>query len=107
MDCKGLCLDACGPIHASEHERARLHPRLKLHRRGDGNILFDLLFNKPCPALRDKRCSVYSDRPLICRLYGATEVLRCPHGCEPERLLTRDEAAALLREADELTPRSP
>ncbi len=48
-----------------------------------------------CPYLdiETKRCTVHENRPLICRLYGVSEGLPCPHGCKPNpRYLTRDEA---------------
>lgn len=38
------------------------------------------------------KCTVYTVRPFICRLWGTTPTLRCPEGCEPERWLTREEA---------------
>lgn len=49
-----------------------------------------------CPALRDGRCSVYDDRPTICRLWGATTSMPCPHGCAPEDALTQSESFELL-----------
>jgi hypothetical protein len=52
-----------------------------------------------CPALVDGRCSVYEDRPTVCRLWGATESMPCPHGCRPDRPLSQDESHQLLRRA--------
>lgn len=48
-------------------------------------------------------CTVYSVRPLICRIWGATEKLPCPFGCEPERMLSAKEALDLFAELEELT----
>ena len=31
-------------------------------------------------------CEVYDQRPLICRLFGTTKSLPCPHGRGPEQL---------------------
>lgn len=50
-----------------------------------------------CPALVDGACAVYEDRPTICRLWGATQSMPCPHGCTPEGALTREESHELLR----------
>jgi Fe-S-cluster containining protein len=50
-----------------------------------------------CPALKDGRCSVYEQRPTICRLWGATESMRCPHGCTPANALTQTQSHELLR----------
>lgn len=45
---------------------------------------------------------VYTQRPYICRLWGTTEVLKCPQGCEPTRWLSRDEAADIHRRLSDL-----
>ncbi len=50
-----------------------------------------------CPFYADGACTIHPVRPLICRLWGAVEDMRCPHGCTPERFLTRGEAEDLLR----------
>ncbi len=44
-----------------------------------------------CPALTaDDRCSVYEDRPTVCRLWGAQQAMPCPHGCQPDGGLLDD-----------------
>ena len=30
-----------------------------------------------CPMLKDNKCSIYHKRPLICRLYGVVENMKC------------------------------
>ena len=55
-----------------------------------------------CPALVDGRCRVYEDRPTICRLWGATESMPCPHGCTPAGALSRQQSHDLLRRAAEV-----
>jgi Fe-S-cluster containining protein len=94
VNCKGLCHQACrdiGPQITAE-EKDRLAARgVDIEKHDDG-----------CPALVDKRCSVYEDRPLICRLFGATKRMRCPWGCEPvegQRRLTDAEEQEILRKA--------
>lgn len=39
-----------------------------------------------CDKLIDGKCSIYEDRPFICRVFGAvkSERMRCPHGCKPK-----------------------
>lgn len=50
-----------------------------------------------CPMLSASgKCTVYTSRPYICRLWGTTEVLACPDGCQPERWLTREEAQGIF-----------
>lgn len=51
-----------------------------------------------CPFLENGRCTIYSERPAICRLWGASEALRCPYGCKPEEgWLTAHEGYIYLR----------
>jgi hypothetical protein len=45
------------------------------------------LANLSCPHLGDNGCQVYSDRPLICRLFGTTPRLACPNGMRPEVMI--------------------
>ena len=89
LACKGLCHASCGPIGMSAAEEARIGP-------------VDV---KPgtleCEKLVLGRCSIYAQRPMICRLWGVTEEMPCPHGCIPERVLTH-EGFELLRKADAL-----
>jgi Fe-S-cluster containining protein len=41
-----------------------------------------------CPYLTSKKlCSIYPVRPLVCRLYGVYEGMRCRHGCQPEQAI--------------------
>lgn len=39
-----------------------------------------------CAFLDNRKCSIYNNRPVICRLYGTVEKLRCPYidinGCK-------------------------
>lgn len=69
--CKGLCADSCGPIGMTLLEESLL-PR-------PAGFRADL----SCDFLIDGRCSVYDDRPTVCRLYGAIPEMRCGHGCTP------------------------
>lgn len=102
VGCKGLCHEACGPIMATEKEvkRARdagvdiLAParRILELRAVTAEIAV-------CPALVERRCSIYDVRPLICRIYGATRSLQCEFGCRPQRWLTERESAYLVQQA--------
>src|SRR5262249_13706213 len=53
-----------------------------------------------CSLLKDKRCSVYESRPLICRLWGMVKKMRCEWGCTPERWVADEEAFQLLTEVE-------
>lgn len=60
----------------------------------------------PCPLLSFLgTCKIHDIRPLICRLWGATETTQCKYGCEPVggRRLSEVEVAELFAEAAEAT----
>lgn len=86
VNCRGLCVEACGPIAMSDAEEAILD------RRGV-RVGFDRE-TLTCNQLKFGRCQVYEDRPLVCRLWGAVPEMRCPFGCEP--VLTSAEGALLM-----------
>lgn len=50
-----------------------------------------------CPFYRQNRCSIYEDRPLMCRIYGhpVGELAGCPHGCRVERPMRRGRVREL------------
>jgi Fe-S-cluster containining protein len=43
-----------------------------------------------CPYLGKNGCEVYAERPLICRLFGTTPKLACPHGKRPDVMIDPD-----------------
>lgn len=113
IGCKGLCADACGPIDGGPRELVRmaragvrLPPREVAIRK-----MASTPDNYECPALVNGRCSTYAARPMVCRVWGASEDLPCPYGCRPtggERLLTSAETLALLDAATKAgTPEEP
>ncbi|HPT84397.1 MAG TPA: hypothetical protein PK778_00160 [Bacillota bacterium] len=58
-------------------------------------------FDGKCGHLSGGRCAVYENRPLVCRIYGTSELLVC-EGCKPERLLSEEETLELLREYNKI-----
>lgn len=58
-------------------------------------------FNGVCSHLVDGKCAVYENRPFVCRLYGASEILKCEN-CNSERYLSEEETAKLVHEYTEL-----
>lgn len=98
-NCKGLCVQACGPVMGSSAEVERIMERcgtfpLPLT---DGSLT--------CDKLDGGRCSIYADRPLVCRLYGATRKLACRHGCSPTGgFMPERSARKLLQRADRIKP---
>ena len=94
--CKGLCQESCGPIRMSRAEWLRIKKRA-------GSGATTLRPGGVCPLLTDAgNCSVYSIRPMVCRLWGVVESMPCPWGCMPEDgLLADEEGYKLLHEAGE------
>lgn len=104
VECKGLCGKTnCGPVRGSRVENRYVEEET------GGKLKFPIIikdFAVPdCPHLtEEKRCSIYAARPLICRLFGVVDVdvMRCPHGCKPEKYLTDAEARQMMNEVHSL-----
>jgi Fe-S-cluster containining protein len=103
MECISGCHDCCGPVYGSREELKKA-PLLsetydsKLDFMIEHGVHCDSCLS--CPYVTASGCGIYDDRPLICRLYGATEdsALQCPHGRAPERKLTLLETRQIWRE---------
>lgn len=78
--CVPGCHDCCGPIMAAPIEIADL-PELSEEARASALERWD------CPHLTINGCGAYDDRPLICRLFGTTPRLACPHGRQPPEMI--------------------
>lgn len=99
LTCRGLCHDSCGAIGYSEAEARHIAyqhgspPLANGFTRGEFTQPDDIMCDKLTPT---KRCSIYEDRPLICRVYGLLRALRCTHGCVPSEWMSDDDVASLL-----------
>lgn len=102
MECKGLCASECVPVGglATELENDVITRKHGSPPEAEGHV---------CAWLKEGRCSVYEDRPLICRMWGLIrqgtspdDSLVCPHGCKVTRYLSWKEAIGLWREAQQL-----
>ncbi|HJV00290.1 MAG TPA: YkgJ family cysteine cluster protein [Burkholderiaceae bacterium] len=78
--CVPGCHDCCGPVTASSEEMARLPARSAEERER-------ALADWSCPHLQPSGCGAYEERPLICRLFGTTPSLPCPHGRRPQTMV--------------------
>jgi len=78
FDCVPGCHDCCGPVTASSEEMSRL-PRKSAAEQEAALVEYN------CVHLGPQGCQVYEQRPLICRLFGTTPNLPCPHGRGPEQ----------------------
>ena len=78
--CVAGCHDCCGPVTASTEEMALLPVK--------SDAVHDAaLAELSCPHLGEHGCTVYGERPLICRLFGTTPRLACPRGRHPEHMI--------------------
>lgn len=97
INCKQKCQDYCGAIVQlgafTEAERSEIERAMKsaeIVRPAEASPLV-------CSALDlYGRCAIYVQRPAICRFWGVVEGMTCPHGCEPERLITHAEMNEIL-----------
>lgn len=94
--CKSEC---CGTIPVRKGELARIIKAVATW--SDDEIArMESQEREPlmCPLVDTERwqCSVYEVRPTICRLYGLTPGLECPHAPAKARRMSREQAAFLL-----------
>jgi Fe-S-cluster containining protein len=96
LQCKGLCQECCGPVRVTEAELDLMEQAAWPKRHG-----FHLSTGN-CTILnaRSGKCDCYSDRPLVCRMWGAIPELECPYGCQPERMLGAREAYDLILQVE-------
>ncbi|WP_197333457.1 YkgJ family cysteine cluster protein [Ralstonia syzygii] len=80
FECTPGCHDCCGPVTTSTEEMSRLPVKSDAEHE-------TALANLSCPHLDTNGCSVYSERPLICRLFGTTPRLACPNGNRPDNMI--------------------
>lgn len=85
FECIPGCTDCCGPVPFARSEWDRIEDKKKPT-------------GLSCPyAVKGQGCSIYKDRPFMCRLFGATSdpQLTCPHGRRPAHPLSPQVAALL------------
>ncbi len=91
------CHSCCGPILWFEPEELLIRDYLKTHH------LTYIQWTKDeferhqmrCPYLYNDRCRIYPVRPLVCRLQGAIQDLRCEHHCTE---LLKDDTVMKVKE---------
>ena len=98
-DCQRKCWVSCGPVQMADRERQRIrHSGYKISVARDALASINKFW---CEALtREGKCAVYSVRPLTCRLWGVTESMPCPYGCQPNPgYLTDEQGLRLVMES--------
>lgn len=87
FDCIKGCSDCCGVVPiATIEKKAMKHIRK--------------VTGTECQYKGENGCANYKDRPLICRMFGTTDIpyLTCVHGChpEPDKMLKPHYANAIM-----------
>ncbi|MBJ9974593.1 YkgJ family cysteine cluster protein [Pseudomonas sp. S75] len=77
FECEPGCHDCCGPVTTSSAEMARLPRKTPAEQQA-------ALERLDCVHLGPQGCTVYEQRPLICRLFGTTPRMPCPRGRGPQ-----------------------
>ncbi|WP_049723092.1 YkgJ family cysteine cluster protein [Gilvimarinus polysaccharolyticus] len=80
FECVPGCHDCCGPVTTSSEEMSRLPVKTEAEH--------DAALNDyNCVHLGPNGCTVYGERPLICRLFGTTPKMPCPNDRRPEQMI--------------------
>lgn len=95
INCKKLCINSCGPIGMSQLEYENL--KMTSHKP-------EISCNQDmtCGVLKNGLCGAYEARPMICRLFGLVETMKCPFGCVPDRWISKSESFALLKAMEQI-----
>jgi len=80
FECVAGCHDCCGPVTTSSEEMSRLPVKTDAEHT-------EALDDFNCVHLGPNGCTVYSERPLICRLFGTTSNMPCPNGRRPDKMI--------------------
>lgn len=100
VECRGKCQHSCVAVDMADTEAAqvRVATGIRVPPRGEAPD------PARCPVLTALgTCAAYQVRPMICRLWGASEVMPCPHGCRPAAgPLSAQESLLLLIDALEV-----
>lgn len=97
--CRTACSDCCGPVPVTDGEARRMPaimPPVSMP-----PVPFKVTPTRACGTCAystSAGCSVYEDRPFMCRLFATVPThsrLACPHGAKPDKPLTPAQAARL------------
>jgi uncharacterized protein len=102
FSCKEGCHACCGIVPFNEAEKQKASAARPLEQWEpfvDGRwVTVSALMTMKCPFLSAGGCSIYDDRPMVCRLFGSVDHprMKCPMGCGPKRMLTDEQSRKML-----------
>ena len=84
------CTDCCGPVFTTKTEAETLGIEVGLLTNSTGS--------GKCQFVSECGCSVYESRPVMCRMFGSSDILelRCRHGKSPSKRLSADKSNSLI-----------
>lgn len=94
IDCQGLCTRYCSVIGGTKAEFHNMEQAGGEKPRCTNNLV--------CNFLKNNKCSIYRERPYVCRLYGSSPDILCKFGCVPDRVLTKEESYKIALEIHNL-----
>lgn len=81
--CKEGCFDCCGPVPFAKWEWEKVKDKREAT-------------SLTCPYASEIGCEIYEQRPIVCRIYGTVNKLRCPYGCGPDKLLSEKKENEIM-----------
>lgn len=76
MRCDDGCGRCCGPVPVTAREWGTIRAYMREH-----GIKAQFTANPlSCPLYDGQRCTIHPARPFLCRAFGHTHRLECPHG---------------------------
>ena len=100
MKCDPHCGDCCGPVSCSEDEYQKIKKHVvenKIHFSSKSPL--EMVFGS-CTFYQKGRCAIYEVRPMVCKLFGHVEKLKCSRGYNVNDLTDR-EAFKMLKVSGE------
>ncbi len=105
MTCKAGCHDCCGAPPFSHREQRKVcfasqARDIRWQNIGNGAAVPIGKNGLDCPFLGSEGCTIYENRPTICRLFGHVDHPRmmCPHGCGSKTFSDKQSCAAINAE---------
>ena len=88
FECAKGCNKCCGIVPVVPQEAKNLNLK---------NVKLLPHSGLTCKFTSKNGCTVYENRPLLCRLFGVVQTMACTCGGKPERLLTSEEENQLIQ----------
>ncbi len=112
LECLGFCVESCNqfevfPAEIKEIKQYCIENKIPFTPFLNHEQLIEKVENENshcngCEYLKDRKCTIYPVRPVICRLWGNVDTMKCHFGCQPKKYLYDYEGKDILREVQAL-----